>query len=114
MGDDGKGKERRQSRRVEARVEVRFSEANAAARALRAYSLNLSVGGLCLRTQKTYPVGAAPQLTLKIGGEEFDLLGVVAWTRNGAIGVRFEDLAERDRQRLEEITGMLVTALKGQ
>src|SRR4051812_29282631 len=53
----GEGEDRRQFERVAAHIEVRFGRADEAARALRAYSLNFSVGGLCLKTQRPYEIG---------------------------------------------------------
>lgn len=108
-GSEDPGDERRQHERVTARIEVRFGRADEAARALRAYSLNFSVGGLCLKTQKPYEVGERLSLDMTIEGEELSLIGVVAWVRSGvAIGVRFEDVKAEDRKRLQA----LVEALK--
>jgi uncharacterized protein (TIGR02266 family) len=95
--------ERRSEERVAGRIEVRFSEPLDAARAFRAYSLNFSVGGLCLKTQRTYEVGAKLGLTLTVEGHEYHVSGIVAWERDGAIGVRFENLSASDRQRLAEL-----------
>lgn len=105
-GDDGA--DRRSQERVPARVEVHFKEANQAARALRAFSVNVSSGGLCLRTQRRYETGATLRLTLNVAGEEYPLAGVVAWVREGAVGVRFVNLTPEDRSRIEA----LVTSLK--
>lgn len=99
--------ERRGEERIPARVEVRFQEATQAARALRAYSLNFSVGGLCLRSTRRYEVGATLKLSLAVEGEQFELTGAVAWVRDGAVGLRFEDVAPADRERLEAIVGQL-------
>lgn len=99
--------ERRRYPRVPARVEVRFEEPVHAARALRAYSLNLSAGGLCLRTQKDYEIGAPLKLTLVVGEMELQLNGAVAWTRGGAIGVRFDGVSEANRRRLDELSALL-------
>ncbi len=93
--------ERRQERRVSARVDVRFAEAAQAARALRAYSLNFSLGGLCLRTQRPYAIGSVLHLTLMVESTEFQLEGVVAWQRDGTIGVRFVDVTDADRKRIQ-------------
>jgi uncharacterized protein (TIGR02266 family) len=95
--------ERRKDERVVARIDVRFQESSEAARAFRAYSLNLSVGGLCLRTRKRYDVGAQLQLALTVEGQEYSLLGVVAWERSGAIGVRFDRVDPEDRKRLTDL-----------
>ncbi|MFB1485172.1 TIGR02266 family protein [Corallococcus sp. RDP092CA] len=96
---------RRADERVAARFEVRFGQMEDAARALRAYSLNLSAGGLCLRTRKSYDVGAQVRLAMVIDGEEFHLTGVVAWVRDEAeaIGVRFVDVSEEDHERLRRV-----------
>jgi uncharacterized protein (TIGR02266 family) len=101
---------RRTEERVPARFAVRFEEAQHAARALRAYSLNLSAGGLCLRTRKAYDVGCEVKLAMVIEGEEFHLNGLIAWVReeDEAIGVRFVNLADADRARLQRV----LTSLK--
>lgn len=103
----GDGNDRRVAQRIPARVEVRFEEATDAARALRAYSLNLSVGGLCVRTSRRYEVGATLKLSIGVEGEQYDVNGVVAWVRDGAVGIRFEKLSVEDRQRLEALVASL-------
>ena len=95
--------ERRREERVAARVEVRFSAAEDAARALRAYSLNLSSGGLCIKTQKAYAVGMSLRVKMDVGGEVFDLEAAVAWVRPEAIGVRFVNVNPDDRERLTRV-----------
>ena len=61
--------ERRQHARIAAKIEVRFSRPDQAAKALHAYSLNLSVGGLCVRTKRAYQSGDVPQLSVSVGGD---------------------------------------------
>ncbi len=102
--------DRRTSERIAARIEVRFTEPGHAARALRAYSLNLSAGGLCLRTRRRYELGAVLELQLDVAGEAWRLEGAVAWVRDGAIGVRFENVNPADRARLQ---ALLQTSLGG-
>jgi uncharacterized protein (TIGR02266 family) len=96
---------RRSDERVAARFEVRFAQVQDAARALRAYSLNISAGGLCLRTRKAYDVGAQVRLSMAIEGEEFHINGIIAWVRDEAeaIGVRFTDMPDEDRARLQRV-----------
>jgi uncharacterized protein (TIGR02266 family) len=96
---------RRAHERVTATFNVRFQETQDAARALRAYSLNLSAGGLCLRTRRSYDVGAHVRLQMTVGGEDFDLEGVISWVRDDAeaIGVRFVDVSEADQARLQRV-----------
>lgn len=106
-GSGSSGADRRQHERVSARIEVRFGKADQAARALRAYSLNFSVGGLCLKTQRTYELGDRLSLSMTIEGQELEMMGVVAWVRGEAIGVRFENVKDEDRQRLQQLVESL-------
>lgn len=112
MADDSASPsdDRRSHPRAAARIEVRFAEADQAARALRAYSLNLSAGGLCLRTRRAYPIGTRLDLSMNIGGQTLEVVGVVSWARSGAIGVRFEDLSTDDRTRLQTLAASLPKA----
>jgi len=94
--------ERRRESRVPARVEVRFADAEHAARVLHAYSLNFSLGGLCLRTRRAYAVGRPLSLSVLVGAERLSLQAVVAWVRpaEGAVGLRFVEVSEAMRVRL--------------
>lgn len=103
MTDNPPFSERRREHRVEGRIEVHFGETSEAGRALAAYSVNFSTGGLCLKTRREYAVGAKLHLALRVAGDPIELLGVVAWTRNGAIGVRFEGVTPEARARLEAL-----------
>jgi uncharacterized protein (TIGR02266 family) len=100
---------RRTEERVSARFEVHFNDTQEAARALRAYSLNLSAGGLCLRTRRAYDVGTPVQMDMVIEGHAFQLQGVIAWVRDEseAIGVRFTDMSGADRARLQSVLDSL-------
>lgn len=99
--------DRRRDSRVPARIEVRFRESAHAARALRAYSLNFSVGGLCLKTQKQYAIGQKLLLDLQVEARQLSLVAEVAWVRGGAIGVRFSELNPGDREALEQLVSQL-------
>jgi len=96
---------RRTEERVPARFEVHFSDSEGAAKALRAYSVNISSGGLCLRTKRAYDVGVPVQVELRVDSETFKLRGVIAWVRDEseAVGVRFTKLSEEDRARLQRL-----------
>src|SRR5512141_2998582 len=96
---------RRVQERVPARFEVHFNDTEKAAKALRAYSLNISAGGLCVRTRRTYEVGAPVRMDIVVEGESFQLQGVIAWVRDEseAVGVRFTNLSEEDRVRLQRV-----------
>jgi uncharacterized protein (TIGR02266 family) len=99
--------ERREHERVPARIEVHFRQAEDAARSLRAYSVNVSVGGLCILTQRVYPVGARLHLDLMVDRQAYALQAVVAWVRGGAVGVRFDGVTPRDRERLAQLAASL-------
>src|SRR5215475_9138904 len=94
MDTDQQHEERRADSRVPVRVEVHFRDAAAAAEALRSYAVNFSVGGICLKTERSYPVGHVLQLVLMVEEEQFELEGVVAWARGReqVIGVRFREV----------------------
>ena len=96
---------RRAHERASATFDVRFQEVQDAARALRAYSLNVSAGGLCLRTRRSYDVGSRVRLQMTVSGEDFELEGIIAWVRDDAeaIGVRFVDVSEADQARLQRV-----------
>jgi uncharacterized protein (TIGR02266 family) len=97
--------ERRRETRVPSRIEVRFTDAVHAARVLHAYSLDFSLGGLCLRTRRVYAVGKGLKLSLVVAGERLPVDAVVAWVRpvQKAVGVRFVDVPELVRARLLEL-----------
>ncbi|AGC46310.1 hypothetical protein MYSTI_05022 [Myxococcus stipitatus DSM 14675] len=104
-GDSAAYANRRADERVTAKFAVRFEQTEDAARALRVFSINVSAGGLCLRTRKAYDVGAQVRLSMDIAGEEFHLTGIIAWVRDEqeAIGVRFTDVSDEDRERLQRV-----------
>ena len=109
METSAQGEERRAETRIPVRIEVHFRDAAAAAEALRSYALNFSVGGICLKTERGYPVGHLLQLVLLVEDERFDLEGVVAWSRprEQAIGVRFREVEPGARERLAALVHRL-------
>lgn len=109
MDTPHEGEERRATDRIPVRIEVHFHDAAAAAEALRSYALNFSVGGICLRTERSYPVGHLLQLVLLVDEERFELEGVVAWARarDQAIGVRFREVEPAARDRLAALVHRL-------
>ena len=110
------GEERRAADRIPVRIEVHFHDAAAAAEALRSYAVNFSVGGICLKTERTYPVGHVLRLVLLVEDERFELEGMVAWsrTREQVIGVRFREVEPAAKERLAALVHRLgPTALPG-
>lgn len=103
------GNERRTDPRYTAHFDVRFSRASDAAKALNAFSINFSAGGLCVRSKTPFSVGEALSLSLTVEGELFELEGVVSWVRGEAIGVRFVNLKPNVRARLEQVARSLST-----
>jgi uncharacterized protein (TIGR02266 family) len=98
---------RRNDPRYAARVEVNFASEGEAAKAFRAWSLNFSTGGLCLKVKHERAVGDHFKVSLTIEGEAFDLEGVVAWSRGDTVGVRFVNLSSADRARLRQVAQSL-------
>jgi uncharacterized protein (TIGR02266 family) len=103
------GEERRAADRIPVRIEVHFRDAAAAADALHSYAVNFSVGGICLKTERTYPVGHLLQLVLLIDDERFELEGMVAWVRGReqVIGVRFREVDPSAKERLAALVHRL-------
>lgn len=95
--------DRREHERIPARIEVRIEARVAAARAFRAFSLNFSNGGICIKTDKAYKVGMPLQVFIAIGAEEHTLGATVAWVRGGTIGIRFDNRGANDRQSIDRI-----------
>jgi len=100
--------ERRRDPRVGARFEVSFSHVSDAAKAFKAFSVNFSAGGLCLRTQRPHAIGDVVQLKLEVEEEHFELRGSVQWARAGVVGVRFIDVSAADRERLHAVARAMI------
>ena len=68
--------------------------------------LNLSLEGCRLRTRERYPAGTRThvEVTFKVNGIAFRLLGVVEWTDGKTLlGVRFIEMASRRGAQLAEV-----------
>jgi uncharacterized protein (TIGR02266 family) len=95
--------ERRVEKRVPAKLEIRFASVKDAARVFKAYSLNLSPGGMCIRSTHCHAQGELLQLSLEIGGQKFELQARVVWVQDAVLGVRFEGMLLAERLRLESV-----------
>jgi uncharacterized protein (TIGR02266 family) len=101
------GSERRSDPRYTAHFDVRFARASEAARALNAFSINFSSGGICLRSKTAYALGESLSLSITVEGEIFELDGVVSWVRGDALGVRFVNVRPAVRAQLERVARRL-------
>ncbi|MGC4114031.1 MAG: PilZ domain-containing protein [Myxococcales bacterium] len=108
-GPDAKppGSERRMTPRHPLRLGVRFSTPQELASAVRASTLNVGLGGLCLLTKHSYEKGTELMLKIELGPTEvIDVVGIVAWARPGkAVGIRFQHLTDEHRALLENLIG---------
>lgn len=97
--------ERRSAPRERIRLGVHFNTPDELARAVKATTKNIGLGGLCLKTARAYQRGDPLRLFIELGDEDtLDVMAVVAWARPGvAIGVRFEGLSEAQRARLAQL-----------
>lgn len=85
-------------------VDVTF---NTSADAAASYSRtrDLGAGGLSLATPRPLPKGTRLELQLRVPGWAVPVVaaGVVAWSRAGAMGIAFEQLAPADAKRLRSL-----------
>ncbi len=83
-------------------LEVQFGDA---ADAARAYTSDISAGGLAISTDKPLPQGTRVNLQVKVPGlgEPVRALGTVAWSRPGAMGIAFETIEPDAHSRLKQI-----------
>jgi uncharacterized protein (TIGR02266 family) len=106
-GSAPRGVERRATPRFRMRLGVRFNSPGELARAVRATTRDIGLGGLCLRTRKAYQPGSDLELVIELGGgESLSLSAVVAWAKPGAaIGLRFAELDDEQKSRLAQLIG---------
>jgi uncharacterized protein (TIGR02266 family) len=98
---------RRSEDRIPARVEIHFPNTKDAARAFKAYSLNFSPGGICVRMREPHALGDRLMVKMLVEGQDFEVEAVVAWTRGTIAGMRFDGLSAEDRLRLEKVAEAL-------
>jgi uncharacterized protein (TIGR02266 family) len=97
--------------RIPVRVDVRITDAQLSS-PVETDSLNLSLGGMCLRSGGDYAVGHPVHLEMMLSGEPVDLDGVVAWVRpdEPALGVRFVEMPLDVERRLETVVSLLAAS----
>jgi hypothetical protein len=103
-------------RRRETRIHVAFpvglASSAEAVDILQADAVNLSLGGLCVRTSPGYRAGQRLAIDVRCEAGRFALRGVVAWStpRAALLGIRFVDLPPEASARLEALI-LLLAAL---
>ena len=93
--------EKRKFRRVPLTAVVR---AEAAGQPYSVEGRNISVGGMLVKTEKTLEEGVSLRLEFQLPGELLPVhaIGVVQHVMPGSfMGIRFTNLAEADRRRIE-------------
>ena len=102
-------RDRRREGRFPAEVDLSLAPAEGVGDVLRTSSVNLSLSGLCVRTERRYPVGQRLALCLTLGAGPFDVRGVVVWSRpqTAELGIRLVDLSEEACSRLEAVVWIL-------
>jgi uncharacterized protein (TIGR02266 family) len=93
---------RRGSPRVVLGVPINYRVGNTIAAAL---TLNLSHGGVAIRTTRPLPAGTTARLRLKLPGapREIEVQAVVRWSESGVgMGLQFEPLTPDDRTTVNE------------
>jgi hypothetical protein len=100
------GNERRRDRRVPVELWI---EAEAGDELYFHRAANLSVGGAYFDQTIPEPEGKLVQLRFSLpgGGSEISCKGEIVTAKDFAMGVRFVDLADSDRQRIEELVNKL-------
>ena len=95
--------------RIHAELAIALAGSGEAEGTLQAGSVNLSLGGLCVRTSRGYPVGQRLAIDVRCEAERLVLQGVVAWSRPRAalLGIRFVDLSPEASSRLEALVWLL-------
>jgi uncharacterized protein (TIGR02266 family) len=101
--------ERREEPRVEAEIEVRYRTAQ---EFLSAYSLNISGGGIFVRTSEPLPLNRVVRLRFMLPdvSHRFEVSGIVVWSNPGSsrsslppgMGIKLVDLDPRSKQLLAE------------
>jgi uncharacterized protein (TIGR02266 family) len=102
--------DRRRDFRYSTHFDVRFAQVTDAAKAMKAFSINLSAGGLCVRSKTRREVGEVLRLDMTIERDTLSLDGVVAWVYGDALGVRFVNVRPDQKERLEAMSKLLAKA----
>jgi hypothetical protein len=93
-------KERRNSDRKKLIVDVKFDGGDATGIA---NTRDIGIGGLYMTTNAKLKTGEDISLKMNLDGEDFDVLGVVAYTDPGhGVGIRFKDLSEKHEAQLKK------------
>ncbi len=91
--------ERRRSDRKRLIVDVKYKGGDATGIA---NTRDIGIGGLYIKTNAELASGTEITMQMTLGGESFNVMGVVAYSDPGqGVGVRFRDLSEREESLLK-------------
>ena len=103
------GEEKRTSPRIETNIDIMFRESGAF---IKSYMLNVSNGGLFLKTENPLPIDSLVTLRIKLPGETevMEVQGCVVWSnpkfKNNAfpagMGIQFNKMKPDDRKKIDE------------
>jgi uncharacterized protein (TIGR02266 family) len=101
--------DKRVSPRIETKIDILFKEAGAL---IRSYMLNVSNGGLFLKTEKPLPIDSVVTLMIRLPGqtEAMEIQGCVVWSNPKAkntafpcgMGIQFTKLNPEHKKKIEE------------
>ena len=99
----------RRESRLAAQVNLSLAPAEDLTDTTQAASVNLSLSGLCARTERRYRVGQGLVLHVALGRGRLDVRGVVVWSgpQTAELGTRLVDLSEDACSRLEAVLWIL-------
>ena len=99
----------RRESRLAVQVDLSLAPAEDLADTTQTASVNLSLSGLCVRTERRYRVGQPLVLHVTLGTERLDLRGIVVWSRpqTAELGIRLVNLSEEACSRLEAVVWIL-------
>ncbi len=92
--------ERRHSDRKKLIVDVKFKDGDATGIA---NTRDIGIGGLYMTTNAEFENGEEVALNMSLGGEEFNVEGVITYIDPGqGVGIRFKNLSEKNESQLKK------------
>lgn len=101
--------DKRSSPRIETKIDILFKESGAF---IRSYMMNVSRGGLFLKTEKPLPIDSTVTLMIRLPGqtEPMEIQGCVVWSNPKAkntafpcgMGIQFTKLNPEHKKKIDE------------